>query len=65
MNVQNPNGKLQRMAHGIRNEIRNLAGTEAFDSILGPTCETQGFCREGNESCGKIYVLQKSQSDKK
>lgn len=55
----------QRMAHGIRNEIRNLAGTEAFDSILGPTCETQGFCREGNESCGKIYVLQKSQSDKK
>ncbi len=49
----------RQMANGLHNEIRNLPGAECFESVLGPTCTTQGFCKEGKESCGKVYTLQK------
>lgn len=55
----------QRMARGIHDEIRKIDGAEAYDKVLGPTCMTQGFCGEGKECCGKIYVLQKQQNNKK
>ena len=37
--------------------VTNLKGAEAFASILGPTCVTQGICNEGKECCGKVYTL--------
>ncbi|CDF11427.1 putative uncharacterized protein [Mycoplasma sp. CAG:776] len=49
----------RNMAYGIHNEIKSLPDAEYFNSILGPTCETQGFCKEGKESCGKILRLTK------
>lgn len=47
------------MASGIHQEIKGIKGAECFSNILGPTCETQGFCKEGKESCGKILKLTK------
>lgn len=49
----------REMAVGIHNEIRKIGGAECFSNILGPTCETQGFCKEGKESCGRILKLTK------
>jgi thymidylate synthase (FAD) len=49
----------RQMANEIHNEIRKLDNAKTFSSILGPTCETQGFCKEGKESCGKILKLEK------
>lgn len=45
------------MANGMHREIKEIKGAECFSNILGPTCETQGFCKEGKESCGKILKL--------
>lgn len=48
----------REMAIGMHAEIDRLLGAEVFSSILGPTCVTQGFCKEGKESCGRILKLQ-------
>lgn len=48
----------RQMAYGIHDEIKKLEGARIFSSILGPTCKTQQYCREGKESCGKILTLQ-------
>lgn len=48
----------RKMAEGMHAEINKLRGAEVFSSILGPTCVTQGFCKEGKESCGRILALQ-------
>lgn len=45
------------MAYGIHKEINNLPDAQNFSKILGATCETQGFCKEGKECCGRIYKL--------
>lgn len=47
----------RQMANAMHQEIKNLPGTEVFETILGPTCVTQGICNEGKECCGKIYAL--------
>jgi thymidylate synthase (FAD) len=47
------------MAIGIHNEVRKLEDAKHFSSILGPTCVTQNFCKEGKESCGRILTLNK------
>ncbi len=44
----------RKMAVGIHDEIRTLNDAVCFSNILGPTCETQGFCNEGKESCGRV-----------
>ncbi len=49
------------MASGMHEELRKIKGAECFSNILGPTCETQGFCKEGKESCGKILKLMKKE----
>lgn len=51
----------RNMANGIHNEIRSLPDARCFSNILGPTCETQRFCKEGKESCGKILKLIKNE----
>ncbi len=50
----------QGMARGMHNEISNLEGAELFSSMLGSSCMTQGYCKEGKESCGKIQKLQEA-----
>lgn len=50
----------RQMAYDMHNEINKIPGTEIYSSILGPTCTTQGYCKEGSESCGKILQLKKS-----
>ena len=47
------------MSNAMRKEISYIEGAENFSSILGPTCETQDFCKEVKECCGKIYVIKK------
>lgn len=47
----------QAMARGIHKEIDTIAGAEIYSSILGSTCMTQGYCKEGTESCGKINAI--------
>ncbi len=52
----------QAMAHGIHNEIDTIPGAEIYSSILGSTCMTQGYCKEGKESCGKIDAINKNKT---
>lgn len=52
----------QGMARGIHRAIDSLEGTELFSSVLGSSCVTQGFCKEGKESCGKILKLQEQKN---
>ena len=47
----------RQMANGIHKAIKELDGTETFETLLGPTCVTQGICNEGKECCGKVYSL--------
>lgn len=47
------------MSKGLHDEIKHLDSAKLFSSVLGPSCETQGFCKEGKESCGKILNLKK------
>lgn len=47
----------RQMANGIHKAIKELDGTKTFETILGPTCITQGICNEGKECCGKVYSL--------
>ena len=49
----------REMANGLHDEIRKLDEAKYFSSILGPSCETQGICKEGKESCGKVLKLSK------
>lgn len=55
----------QAMARGIHKEINTLEDAKTFSSILGSTCVTQGVCREGKESCGKVLELTKKNSSEK
>lgn len=52
----------RQMANQLHDGIRTLDDAEVFETILGPTCVTQGICNEGKECCGKVYALQKKQS---
>lgn len=47
----------QGMARGIHKEIDTIKGAEIYSSVLGSTCMTQGYCKEGKESCGKINAI--------
>ena len=47
----------REIATAIHKEIEKVNNTEAFCSILGPTCVTQRICNEGKESCGRIKTL--------
>lgn len=49
----------REMARGLHDEIRKLDGAECFSSVLGPSCETLGICKEGKESCGMVLKLNK------
>lgn len=51
----------RNMAYGMHDEIDKVEGAETYSSVLGATCMTQGFCKEGKESCGKIKALEKKQ----
>lgn len=53
----------QGMARGMHSEIDKLPHAKLFSSILGSTCMTQGYCKEGKESCGKILALQNANKD--
>ena len=48
----------------MHKEIDKLPDAEAFSSVLGPTCDTQGICNEGKESCGKVKRLEKHQKNR-
>lgn len=52
----------RQMASAMHEEVKKVPGTEIFETVLGPTCVTQGVCNEGKECCGKVYALQKRQS---
>lgn len=54
----------QGMARGMHSEIAKLPHAKLYSSILGSTCMTQGFCKEGKESCGKLLALQKNEQEK-
>ena len=47
----------QGMAWGMHKELARISGAEIFSSVLGPTCITQGYCKEGSESCGRILRI--------
>lgn len=50
------------MAVGMHREItENVPDAKYYDKVVGPTCVTQGFCKEGKESCGRILALQKKE----
>ncbi len=45
------------MAIGMHKEIDTLPDAQIFSKVLGPTCTTQGYCKEGKRSCGRILAL--------
>lgn len=47
----------REISNAIHKEIEKIKDTEAFCSVLGPTCVTQKICNEGKESCGRIKTL--------
>ncbi len=49
----------RKMAYDMHKEIDKIPNAEIYSSILGATCTTQGYCKEGKESCGKIKSLKK------
>lgn len=51
------------MANGFHKEIATLKDAEAFNKILGPSCETQRICKEKKESCGKLLALQRNDQE--
>lgn len=53
----------QQMANGLHDEIRTLEDAEVFESVLGPSCVTQGICNEGKECCGKVFALRKQHAN--
>lgn len=55
----------RQMANAMHQGVKELPGTEAFETILGPTCVTQGICNEGKECCGRVYTLQKKRNETK
>lgn len=52
------------MAINMHKEIDKLEDATLYSKILGSTCMTQGFCKEGKESCGKLKVLEKKMNEK-
>lgn len=54
----------QAMARGMHKEIDTIEGAEIYSSILGSTCMTQDYCKEGKECCGRIYRLQEARQRK-
>lgn len=52
----------QRMARGMHDELRKYPDAAIFSSLIGPTCETLGICKEGKESCGRILELKNKES---
>lgn len=54
----------RKIAYDMHKEIDKLPDAEAFSSVLGPTCDTQGICNEGKESCGKVKRLEKHQKNR-
>lgn len=44
----------RNMAVGMHDEIDKIPGAEILSSLMGPTCKTQCFCKEGKESCGLV-----------
>ena len=52
----------RQMANAMHEEVKKIPGTEVFETVLGPTCVTQGVCNEGKECCGKVYALQRKQN---
>ena len=44
----------REMATNMHAEIDTLKGADEYSAILGPSCVTQGYCKEGKESCGRI-----------
>lgn len=54
----------REIAYQMHEEIRKLKDAVLFQNILGSTCETQHFCKEGKESCGKIIEILKNNSRK-
>ncbi len=51
--------EIREASNGIHKEVSKLEDAKEFSKILGPTCVTQGFCKEGKESCGRILKLKK------
>ncbi|MFO8060031.1 MAG: FAD-dependent thymidylate synthase [Bacillota bacterium] len=44
--------EIRRLAEALLKELRELA--PHLFAVAGPPCQTQGLCREGADSCGRI-----------
>lgn len=53
------------IAEGFHDEVKNLEDAKLYSSLIGPTCETQDFCNEGKQCCGKIYELREQRNKEK
>lgn len=49
--------EIRELAKNMHKEVASLENAKLFQSILGPSCETEGICKEKKECCGKIYTL--------
>ena len=53
--------EIRRLASLMLEEARVVAPT--LFKMAGPTCETKGFCREGEKSCGRAKPLDSPNSE--
>lgn len=51
----------REIANQMHKEIKKTGVADVLSSILGPTCETLGVCREKREHCGKKLNLKKEE----
>lgn len=49
--------EIRNVANGMHEEIKYLDDAKLFETLLGPSCETDLYCKEGKECCGKINAI--------
>lgn len=51
--------EIREVVRGMHNELKNINEAKIYETLLGPSCETDYYCKEGKECCGKIDTILK------
>lgn len=51
--------EIREVVKGMHNELKSINEASIYETLLGPSCETDLYCKEGRECCGKIDAILK------
>lgn len=57
--------EIRYIANEMHKEIQKLEDAKLYANLLGPSCETDLYCKEGKECCGKINAILAKKMEKK